>query len=158
MERSSSQLYVNGWMGWLDRLDWIIIIGRRWSKSTFGTKKFKECVMQNNAKVVSKFQIFGWTESIQKVFNQTELILKTIGHKFRKSNKWCCQKKADTLRSATLALSISKCENFNPFCFTLWYSKHILFHCEGSQKCIFNAFNASAIPLSDRFVTEQQRQ
>ena len=42
--------------------------------------------------------------------------------------------------------------------FTLWYSKHILSHCEGSQKCIFNAFNASAIPLSDRFVTEQQRQ
>ena len=29
-------------------------------------------------------------------------------------------------------------------------SKHILSNCEGSQKCIFNALNASAMPLSDR--------
>ena len=36
--------------------------------------------------------------------------------------------------------------------------KHILSHCEGSQKCIFDAFDASAIPLSDRFVTEQRQQ
>ena len=41
---------------------------------------------------------------------------------------------------------------------TLWYSKHILSYIEGSQKCIFNAFNASAILLSDRFVTAQQQQ
>ena len=31
----------------------------------------------------------------------------------------------------------------------LWYSKHILSHCEGSQKCIFHALYASTIPLSD---------
>ena len=39
----------------------------------------------------------------------------------------------------------------------LWYSKHILSHCEGSQKCIFHALYASTIPLSDHFVTEQQQ-
>ena len=64
--------------------------------------------------------------------------------------------------SAPSALTISKCENFDPFFFlinmTLWYSKHILSYCEGSQKCIYNAFNSSALPLSDRFMTEQQRQ
>ena len=38
MERSSSQLYVgmDGWDGW----DGMVIIGRRWSKSTFGANKF----------------------------------------------------------------------------------------------------------------------
>ena len=44
--------------------------------------------------------------------------------------------------SATLALTVSKCEIFDPFFqwnITLWYSKHILSHCEGSQKCIINA-------------------
>ena len=63
--------------------------------------------------------------------------------------------------SAPSVLTASKCENFDPFLYLnliCSYSKHILSHCEGSQKCIFNAFNASAIPLSDRFVTEQQRQ
>ena len=37
-------------------------------------------------------------------------------------------------------LTVSKCENFDPFFFhrnlILWYSKHILSHCEGAQKCI----------------------
>ena len=53
------------------------------------------------------------------------------------------------------------CENFDPFYslnMTLWYSKHILSHCVGSQKCIFNAFKASAVQIFDRFVTEHQRQ
>ena len=60
--------------------------------------------------------------------------------------------------SALSALTLGKFENFDPFVqwnMTLGYSKHILSHCEGSQKCSFNAFNASAIPLSDRFVIEQ---
>ena len=63
--------------------------------------------------------------------------------------------------SATSALTVSKCEYFEPFFqwnMTLWYSKHILSHCKGSQKCILNALNASAILLSDQFVTELQRQ
>ena len=62
--------------------------------------------------------------------------------------------------SATLALTVSKCEIFDPF-FKMEYDSMVLkqffSHCERSQKCIFNAFNASAIPLSDRFMTEQQR-
>ena len=67
--------------------------------------------------------------------------------------------KTDILRSAALALTVSKGENFDQFFqwnMTLWYSKHILSHCEGFQKCIFNAFSAAALPLSDQFVTEQQ--
>ena len=63
--------------------------------------------------------------------------------------------------SAQSALTVSKCENFDPR-FSMEYDSFILkthlSHCEGSQKCIFYAFNASAIPLSDRFVTEQQWQ
>ena len=62
-------------------------------------------------------------------------------------------KKTDMLRyhrkggweSAASALTVSKCKNFDPFFqwnMTLWYSEHILSHCKGSQKCIFNAFNA----------------
>ena len=34
MERSSSQLYVDGWDG--IGIEWMVIIGRRYSKSTFG--------------------------------------------------------------------------------------------------------------------------
>ena len=58
---------------------------------------------------------------------------------------------------------VSKCENFDPY-FSMEYDSMILkrhfisLHCEGSQKCIFNAFNATAILLYDRFLTEQQRQ
>ena len=40
--------------------------------------------------------------------------------------------------SAPSALTVSKFENFDPFVqwnMTLGYSKHILSHCEGSQKC-----------------------
>ena len=58
------------------------------------------------------------------------------------------------------ALTVSKFENFDPFFqwnMTLGYSKHILSHCKGSQKCIFHVLNASAIPLSDHFVTGQQQ-
>ena len=35
MERSSSQLYVDGW----DGIGWMVIIGRRLSKSTLGANK-----------------------------------------------------------------------------------------------------------------------
>ena len=45
-------------------------------------------------------------------------------------------------RWAPSALTISKCENFDPFWhwdLILWYSKHISSHCEGSKKCIFHA-------------------
>ena len=41
--------------------------------------------------------------------------------------------------SAPSALTVSKFENFDPFVqwnMTLGYSKHILSHCEGSQKCL----------------------
>ena len=46
--------------------------------------------------------------------------------------------------SAPSVLTVSKCENFDPFFFQiwnciLWYSKHILYHCERSQKGIFHA-------------------
>ena len=57
------------------------------------------------------------------------------------------------------ALTVSKCENLDPFFslkLTLLYSKHNLSHCKRSQKCIFHVLNASGIPLSDHFVTEQQ--
>ena len=41
----------------------------------------------------------------------------------------------------------------------IWlYDTPNTFYFEGSQKCIFNVFNASAITQSDRFVKEQQRQ
>ena len=39
----------------------------------------------------------------------------------------------------------------------LWYSKHILSHCEGSQECIFHILNDPAIPLFDHLITEQQQ-
>ena len=58
------------------------------------------------------------------------------------------------------ALTVSKWENFVPFFhwnLVLWHSKHILSHCEGSQKCIFHVLYASVIPLSNHFVTEQQQ-
>ena len=45
--------------------------------------------------------------------------------------------------SAPTALTISKCEIFDPlFHWNLnpWYSKHISSHVEGSQKCVFHAF------------------
>ena len=62
--------------------------------------------------------------------------------------------------SAPSALTISKCEHLNPFFhwnLILWYSKHILSHYDGSQKCNFHALYASTIPLSHHFVTEQQQ-
>ena len=49
--------------------------------------------------------------------------------------------------SAPLALTVSKWENFDIFFlsnFILWYSKHILSHCEESQKCIFHYLYAWA--------------
>ena len=56
--------------------------------------------------------------------------------------------------SATLA-------NFDLF-FSMEYDSIILkthlIPVRGLKNCIFNASNASAIPLSDRFVTEQQWQ
>ena len=58
------------------------------------------------------------------------------------------------LARSTSALTVSKCGNFETF-FSMEYDSMILkthfSHCEGSQKFIFNAFNASAILLSDRF-------
>ena len=51
-------------------------------------------------------------------------------------------KKTDILRSAPLAMTVSKCENVDPFfhwILILWYSKHISSHGKGSQKCIFHA-------------------
>ena len=41
--------------------------------------------------------------------------------------------------------------------FDSWILKTHLFHCYGSQKCIFPALYTSAIPLSDHFLTEQQQ-
>ena len=43
--------------------------------------------------------------------------------------------------SATSALTVSKCENFDFFhwYWILWHSKHIFSHCKGSQKCNFHA-------------------
>ena len=62
--------------------------------------------------------------------------------------------------SATSALTVSKRDNFDPF-LSIEYDSMILkthsSHCEGSQEGIFNYFNTSAIPLSDRFVTEQRQ-
>ena len=44
-------------------------------------------------------------------------------------------------RSATSALTVSKCENFDLFFHwnsILWHSKHILSHCVGSKECHFH--------------------
>ena len=58
---------------------------------------------------------------------------------------WEVVKKADReggRGSATLALTVSKCEIFDPF-FKMEYDsmelKQFFSHCERSQKCIFNA-------------------
>ena len=62
------------------------------------------------------------------------------------------QEKSVKLPSLREVVRKRKCENFDHFFqwnMTLWYPQHILSHCEGSQKWIFNAFNASAIPLSN---------
>ena len=40
-------------------------------------------------------------------------------------------------------LAVSKFDNFDPFKhwnLMFWYSKHVSYHCEGSQKCIFHVF------------------
>ena len=53
--------------------------------------------------------------------------------------------------STPSALTVSKCENFDPFFqwnMTLWYSRHSLSHCEGVQKCIFNAFRGGRLTVS----------
>ena len=60
---------------------------------------------------------------------------------------------------AVLAETLSKVKiltHFFQWNKTLWYSKHILSHSEGSQKCIFNAFKATAIPLSECCVTSDK--
>ena len=66
--------------------------------------------------------------------------------------QWCGQ----PLTYIRIYVKIST--HFTQWNMTLWYSKHILTQCEGSQKCILNAFYAYALPLSDCFVTERQRQ
>ena len=49
----------------------------------------------------------------------------------------------------------SKCEKFAPFA-SLILKTHFN-HCEGSYECIFHHLYASAIPLTEHIVTEQQQ-
>ena len=54
-----------------------------------------------------------------------------------------------------MALTVRKCEHFGPvkhWNLILWYLKHFLSYCDGSKKCPY----ASAIPLSENFVTKQE--
>ena len=58
------------------------------------------------------------------------------------------------------ALTVSKCENLYPFFhwhLIHWYSKDLLYHCEGPQKCTFHVLYASIIPLPYHFMAEQQQ-
>ena len=62
-------------------------------------------------------------------------------------------KKTDILRSAPLAMTVSKCENVDPFfhwILILWYSKHIWYYCGRGLK---NAFFMSLISLLYRYLT-----
>ena len=56
--------------------------------------------------------------------------------------------------SAPSALTINKCENFDPWNMewnmTLRYSKHILSHCEGSQKRLLRLCSTAIWPFVDR--------
>ena len=58
--------------------------------------------------------------------------------------------------SATSTLTVGNCENFDPFFIEFWYSNHILSHCEGPQKCIFNSlmhllYRRHPTPLTENY-------
>ena len=75
---------------------------------------------------------------------------------FSKKRKFYGQADCKGGGSAPLFLTVSKCENFDPF-FALKFDSLILkthfINCEEAPECIFHVLYSSTISLSDRFVT-----